>query len=73
MTAAARQLTKIVVAERAKAVYGFCPYCGRPCRGSACRFDMDLVALERELYLESNEAAASLDLGSATTSQPEGV
>lgn len=70
---AARELTEAVVVTRPRTTYGICPWCGRPCIGRACQSHRDLVLIERALYSQSNETAASLDPGAATVSQPKGV
>jgi hypothetical protein len=72
-----RELVKPLVGERPAVVYRMCPFCGAPCRGSACRSHTDLVAIERDLenglYPKSNEAVAPLEPGSATASPTKGV
>lgn len=53
-----RETAAAIVTERERRLYGFCPLCGRPCRGSACSSHMDLVRAERDLYrLNSKEGS----------------
>jgi hypothetical protein len=70
---AIRELTKAVVDERPRKVFTTCGYCGGNCYGRTCQGHADLPQLEREIYSQSNEVAAPIETGSATTSQPEGV
>ncbi len=68
-----RRVTKAVVAERPRRSFRMCPYCGRPCRGNACRFDMDLVAIERDLFTENNAPSRTTVTDARLGASTEGV
>lgn len=46
---APRVLTKTLIAERPKRVYGQCNYCGRPCLGRTCAAHRKLQQLEHDM------------------------
>lgn len=43
-------LTRELVAERVQRLFGFCVYCGRPCRGLACNGHRDLLVVDDHTY-----------------------
>lgn len=45
-----RELTKAIAGEREQRLFGFCVYCGRPCRGLACNGHRDLLHLDDHTY-----------------------
>lgn len=57
--AAIRELTRDIVTDlRAPEFSGECVYCGRPTYGRACHAHRDLIQIENQLFVETDDEAA---------------